>query len=389
MTSTPHPGTAGTTAPGRRSGPGEFPAPGPPGRDPDREPSPRHPVAGPPEHDAQDHPPPSGHPIAGARDREPLPTTPRGSTLDRPSIPRGPVAGPPDSDTTHDRPPASRPSGPLRSRSTRVLRAVAYALLPAEVLLAVCLVAGVRPPGPVLLGTEVAVLALGAATAGAYVRLRRSGLSARQAGGELVPEPVLRLAGHELRLMVSLGLWTARRRHGVPAGARAFPHARDQAALLYGFAFVCLVETVGMSYLLVDWPVAHAVVLVLDVYTVLFVLGLHAASVTRPHVLAPGVLRLRQAAHVDLTISLENIAAVRHELLFSHAKTDGELNLAVGSQTSLTFELTEPVDVPRFLGAPRQVRVVRCHADDARAFLEAVTRARTAPSPSRDRPGSA
>ncbi|MFE1904105.1 hypothetical protein ACFW96_10570 [Streptomyces gardneri] len=268
----------------------------------------------------------------------------------------------------------------------RGLRLVAYTALPAEVVLAVCLVAGVRIPGAVLAVAELVVVALLVAEGLVLLRLRRRGLTVREAVAELVPEPVLRLVGHELRLMTSLVRWVARRPHGVGGAVGVFPHARDQAALIYGFAFVCLVETVGMSYLLSDWPAVHAVVLVLDVYTVLFVLGLHAASVTRPHVLTGDALRLRQAAHVDVRVPLDLIASVRRESLFSHEKTDGELNLAVGSQTSLTIELTEPVDAPRLLGAPRPVRVVRVHADDPKALADALTRARTAPSPSPGRP---
>ncbi|MFI8293642.1 hypothetical protein ACIGBL_31335 [Streptomyces sp. NPDC085614] len=283
-----------------------------------------------------------------------------------------------------------RPRGP----GVRLLRGAGYAVLPAELVLAVCLVAGVRIPEPAVLAAEAATLLLLAVGAGVFVRLRRSGTAGREALAELVPEPVLRLAAHELRLLASLGLWVARRRVGVRAGDTPFPHARDQAALMYGFAFVCLVETVGMSYLLAGLPVVHAVVLVLDVYTVLFVLGLHAASVTRPHVLGPDGLRLRQAAHVDLLVPLERIASVRHELLFSHEKAEGELNLAVGSQTSLTVELTGPVDAPRFLGGPRPVRIVRCHADDARglarALAGALAEARDAPTaPDEDTPSPA
>ncbi|WP_329623792.1 hypothetical protein OG357_28070 [Streptomyces sp. NBC_01255] len=268
-----------------------------------------------------------------------------------------------------------------RAGIIRILRLFAYTALPAEVVLAVCLVAGVRIPGAVLAVTEVVTVTLLTVTGLVYLRLRRRGLSTREAVAELVPEAVLRLLGHELRLMTSLVRWVARRPHGVGGADGVFPHARDQAALMYGFAFVCLVETVGMSYLLADWPVVHAVVLVLDVYTVLFVLGLHAASVTRPHVLTGDVLRLRQAAHVDVPVPLGLIASVRRESLFSHEKTEGELNLAVGSQTSVTIELTEPVDAPRLLGAPRPVRIVRVHADDPKALADALTRARTAPSP--------
>ncbi|MFJ9826421.1 hypothetical protein ACIRSU_18910 [Streptomyces sp. NPDC101160] len=268
-----------------------------------------------------------------------------------------------------------------------------YVLLPAELVLAVCLGAGVPVPAPVLAAAEAAAALLLLANGVAFLRLRRRGLTARAALRRLVPEPARRLVGHELRLLGSLGRWIARRPDRGGPGAVPFPHARDQAPLMYGFAFVCVVETVGMSYLLAEWPVPHAVFLVLDVYTVLFVLGLHAASATRPHLLTADALRVRQAAHTDVRIPLDRISAVRHESLFSHEKADGELNLAVGSQTSLTLELTGPVDAPRLLGAPRQVRTVRLHADDPRALFQAlaqsVTRARTAPSPVPDPPASA
>ncbi|MFF8843875.1 hypothetical protein ACF08N_14325 [Streptomyces sp. NPDC015127] len=201
---------------------------------------------------------------------------------------------------------------------------------------------------------------------------------------------VRRLAGHELRLMLALVLWAARRRGGVGPGDRPFGHARDQAAVMYGFAFVCVVETVAVSYLLKGWPAVHAVALFLDVYTVVFVFGLHAASVTRPHVLSGDAVRLRQAGHVDLRIPLDRIAAVRHELRFTHEKADGVLDLKVAAQTSVTLELSEPVTFTGLLGRERPVRVVRCHADDARAFAtalrDAVTRERTAPSPGPGRP---
>lgn len=275
-----------------------------------------------------------------------------------------------------------------------VRKCLAYVLLPAELVLAVCLVAGVRIPPAVLAGAEAAFVLLLLANGLAFLRLRRRGLGPREALHALVPEPALRLIAHELRLMASLGRWVARRPdRGGPDTVATFPHARDQAALMYGFAFVCVVESVGMSYLLASWPVVHAVVLVLDVYTVLFVLGLHAASATRPHLLTGDTLRVRQAGHVDLRVPLERIAAVRYEPVFSHEKKDGELNLAVGSQTSLTLELDEPVDAPRLLGAPRPVHTVRLHADDARtlygALRQALTQARTAPSPVPDPPVSA
>ncbi|MEV6176359.1 hypothetical protein ACIHAR_05180 [Streptomyces sp. NPDC052016] len=190
------------------------------------------------------------------------------------------------------------------------------------------------------------------------------------------------LVRHEVRLLVSLLLWVARRRHGVGDG-RAFGYARGQGAVMAGFAFVCVIETFTLSVLLRDWPTVHAVVLFLDVYTVVVVIGLYAAWQVRPHVLHDGSLRVRRAVHVDLRIPLERIAAVRQELRTTHERVDGELNLPVGSQTSVTLELTEPVAHVTFLGRRREVGVVRLHADDARGLLQAL-----APALARARDGS-
>ncbi|MFI2199728.1 hypothetical protein ACH47Z_02860 [Streptomyces sp. NPDC020192] len=48
--------------------------------------------------------------------------------------------------------------------------------------------------------------------------------------------------------------------------------------------------------------------------------------------------------------------------------------LAVGSQTSVTLELTEPVPHLTLLGHRRDVRVVRLHADDPGGLVQALTR---------------
>jgi hypothetical protein len=266
------------------------------------------------------------------------------------------------------------PEAPVRGSALRKLRAVA---VPAQLALACCLFGGVPVPDTVLLAARLLLLLLLGAEVYVWLRLRRFGLSRREALARLVPERLARYVAHEARILASLVRRAARRPHGVGGADAVFPHARDQAAMMYGLTFVCVAETVALSFLLARWPVVHAVLLVVDVYTVLFVLGMHAAAVTRPHVLAGGVLRIRQAAHVDLRVPVARIAAVRRETRYTHEKKDGELNLPVGSQTSLTLELTEPVDAPTFLGTPRLVRVIRLHADDPKSLYDSVTRARS------------
>ncbi|MET9757603.1 hypothetical protein ABZ016_00875 [Streptomyces sp. NPDC006372] len=186
-----------------------------------------------------------------------------------------------------------------------------------------------------------------------------------------------RLVVHEVRLLVSLVLWVARRTQGADGG-RVFGYARGQGAMMAGFAFVCVVETVAMSVLLRDWPTVHAVLLFLDVYGVVVVVGLHASSVVRPHVLDVdgGSLRIRRYVHVDLRVPLERIGSVRRELRMTHERAAGELDVEVGSQTSVTLELTEPVTHVGFFGGRREVRVVRFHADDADGLVRALGQAR-------------
>ncbi|WP_189859670.1 hypothetical protein [Streptomyces poonensis] len=185
------------------------------------------------------------------------------------------------------------------------------------------------------------------------------------------------LVRHELLLLVSLVRWVARRPHGAGEG-RAFGYARGQGAMMFGFGFVCVVETVAMAVLLRDFPVVHYAFLVVDLYTVLIVVGMYAASVTRPHVLTGTALRLRRFAVVDLWVPLASVASVRRELRTTHEKRDGELDLAVGSQTSVTVELAEPVEHVTFFGRPRPVRLVRFHADDANELVRELTRVRAA-----------
>ncbi|WP_328934253.1 MULTISPECIES: hypothetical protein [unclassified Streptomyces] len=201
------------------------------------------------------------------------------------------------------------------------------------------------------------------------------------------------LLRHELRLLASLALWFTRRTR-VTDGGRAFGYARGQGAMTAGLVFVCVIESLCMSVLLRDWPRTHHVVLALDVYTVVFLLGLHAATVVRPHVLEPDALRVRRGAQVDLRIPLAQVASVRRELRMTHTPAAGELALPVGSQTTITLQLAEPVTHFTFLGRQREVGTVRFHADDAdtlvtalRPLVEEVRRARTVPSTSPGPPG--
>ncbi|MEU9036581.1 hypothetical protein AB0D45_16985 [Streptomyces sp. NPDC048352] len=259
----------------------------------------------------------------------------------------------------------------------RAARTAAAVVIPGELVLVLCLVAGVRVPGWALAAAEAAVLGVLLLEGWVLGRLYARTRSWRETVRAAVPVPVRQLLLHEVRAVGSLGRWALRREHGVGAGDRAAPYTGPQTAMMYGLLFVAVVETVGLA-VLVPWPAVHRVVLVLDVYGVVMVLALHAACVTRPHVLrADGSLRIRYGALFDLTVPPDAVVSARVEHRFPEGRLvtlsgDGVLDLIVGGQTTVTLELNRPLDFRRPLGARGRARTVRFHADDPRALVSAL-----------------
>ncbi|MFD3556516.1 hypothetical protein ACFWWA_31085 [Streptomyces goshikiensis] len=200
----------------------------------------------------------------------------------------------------------------------------------------------------------------------------------RAAVRRVVPGPVRRLLEHEVRAAGALGRWALRRPpHGVGAGDLAAGYTGPQTAMMYGLVFVSVIETVALA-VLIPWPAVHRVLLVLDVYGVLFVLAMHAACVTRPHVVrADGSLRIRYGVLFDLTVPADAVASVRVDRRYPEGRLvalseDGVLDLIVGSQTTVTVELTRLLSFTRPLGARARARTLRFHADDPRALVAAL-----------------
>ncbi|MFE3996789.1 hypothetical protein ACFXPW_34645 [Streptomyces goshikiensis] len=202
----------------------------------------------------------------------------------------------------------------------------------------------------------------------------------RAAARGLVPGPVRRLVAYEVRAAGALGRWVLRRPpHGVGAGDLAARYTEPQTAMMYGLLFVSVIETV-VAALLIPWPAVHRALLVLDVYGVLFVLAMHAACVTRPHVVrADGSLRVRYGLLFDLTVPADAVASVRVERRFPEGRLvalseDGVLDLIVGGQTTVTLELSRPLSFTRPLGARARARTLRFQVDDPRALVTALRR---------------
>ncbi|MFD0267378.1 hypothetical protein ACFVGY_12390 [Streptomyces sp. NPDC127106] len=273
----------------------------------------------------------------------------------------------------------------------RAARLAVAAVIPAELLLVLCLASGMRIPPWAAVAAETAVLGVLVLEAwvlrGLYAAGRARGAgrgpALRGAVRTVVPVQVRRLLVHELRAGASLALWITRRRHGVGAGEHAAPYTGPQTAMMYGFVFVSVIETIALS-VLIPWPAVHRVVLVIDVYGVLLMLALHAACVTRPHVVsADGSLRVRYGALFDLRVPADAIASVRVDRRYPEGRLvrlgeDGVLDLIVGSQTTVTVELARPLPFVRPLGAWGEACGLRFHADDPAALVAAVRAGREA-----------
>jgi hypothetical protein len=195
----------------------------------------------------------------------------------------------------------------------------------------------------------------------------------------LVPEPVRRILGFDAKGMVSLVLWVARRRDGVPPGATAVPYAREQAPVLLVMLFLMAVEAVAVELLLraVHAPEGlRAVVLLLGIYSVFLGLAVGAAYVTRPHVVSAEELRIRYGAFFDLRVPRDLISSVRLVRNYNESGTvrvrDGQVSVAIMSQTNLVVELAEPVTVIRPLGRRAEATTVRFFADNPCAALAAL-----------------
>ncbi|MFF5110286.1 hypothetical protein [Streptosporangium sp. NPDC000509] len=268
-----------------------------------------------------------------------------------------------------------------------IARAALFAVIPMEMLFVILLVAGVPLPGPVIVVAELIVasmLVLEAVTAYRLFRAERRGGADRRAALRttfhlLVPLPVRRLVGFELKGMVSAFLWITRRRDGVPPGATAAPYTREQTSVQLVLLSVLVVETVGIELLLRALGVPYGVrlaVLVADAYGVVYVLMIIAACVTRPHVVTTEELRVRYGMYFDLRVPRQLISSVRLSRNYNESGmitvADRRLSVVVSSQTNVVIELTEPVTVVRPLGGRAEATTIRFFTDTPEALLGAL-----------------
>jgi hypothetical protein len=180
----------------------------------------------------------------------------------------------------------------------------------------------------------------------------------------------------EGRNFASVWLYLRRRRDGLGGDAVAVPYAGADKSMLFVFLGLFVAET-ALLWLADFGLVVDLVLLVLGIYSALLVFGLHASSVTRPHVVSPTEVRIRAGARLDVRIPRDNVVSLRH---LREAHPPGETKTFQGNallcftgayETNLVVELASPITVTTMFGNHRTVEVVKCHADDPAAAVRA------------------
>ncbi len=156
-----------------------------------------------------------------------------------------------------------------------------------------------------------------------------------------------RLLTFELRLVRSLVLVALRRADGVGPGDVPLPYARADTPTAVLFLGLSVAELLVVE-LVVPWPAARHVLLLLGLWGLLVVAGLVAMQWTHPHVVRRDALLVRSGGLVTVQVPREAIAAVERRQRHGHsawAIDDGHLYLPVAGTTSLDVVLARPLAV--------------------------------------------
>lgn len=192
--------------------------------------------------------------------------------------------------------------------------------------------------------------------------------------------PITQLARSFVRLEVDIWVSLARAVTRRPdlGGGTPMRYAGAVSAIFWAFIVVSAVE-IPAVHLLIPWPAARIVALMLGAWGLVWMAGMLAAHHMHPHVLTDELLRVRYLRRVGLDIPLSGIRTVRHDLrAYDGAKSlqltgpgDDTLAVIIGSSTNIRVILTEP----RTFRTPQgdfTVSTVGFWADDPHAAVEKI-----------------
>lgn len=187
----------------------------------------------------------------------------------------------------------------------------------------------------------------------------------------------------ELRIYESLWRCIVRR-PAVPSGAMGFGYVRPVRMILIVFIVLSAVEIPILDLIVHRWLPIRIAFLALGIWGLTWMLGLLSAYLTRPHVVGPAGMRVRDGLEIDLPLPWDVIASVRvieHRSMEKSPRffDDGEdrvcaLRIADATNVEIRFEAATPLRLsglpPR--GGVHECTVLRFWADEPESLLAEV-----------------
>lgn len=215
-------------------------------------------------------------------------------------------------------------------------------------------------------------------------RLRRSeGMDVWQALEDslalLLPRRAASLVALEPRIWFCLFRWFFRRRGSDP-DTFGYSQGSSLGVFVIALLFSAPVETL-LFELVIPWHWLKVLFLMLDVYSIVWLLGFAAALTVLPHRLAPTGLHVSYGVGAQGFIPYTAIVEVRRERLTT-SRRDGchvdqqhhTASISVGGVTTVTLRLREPVTLQRIFGPTPPITTLHLTADSPDGFVAAVER---------------
>jgi hypothetical protein len=175
------------------------------------------------------------------------------------------------------------------------------------------------------------------------------------------------LLRYEMRLWLALCRWVFRRPEPVAPGTVRFSYSGGGTLLLTAFIVMSAIE-IPILDLVLPWPVARIISLIVGVYGLLWMIGLMATLHVYPHLVGETGIRIRKSIALDLTVPWGNIRNIRARgrSLPPGGQTqfeDGVLSFGVSGGTTVDLVLEEPITLPEKKTRGEPVSEIRFHAD--------------------------
>ena len=257
--------------------------------------------------------------------------------------------------------------------------------------------AHVFTPGAALIMTgaiEGVTLLLGSLQAARAIRLiaqrHHAGVDIWEALTEsialFVPRPLARIIALEPRIWLSIFIWLFRRPR---PSAITFAYAGDSVLgiFLIAAAFSAPIEVLLVEAL-IPWGWLRLGLGLLEIYTIVWLLGYWASLAVLPHRLDVTRLMLHYGLLLDAAIPYTNIATIIRERRTAPTEREGyssvaerqELALVIGGATNVTLTLQAPQTFSGLLRQTPPVTTILLKVDEPDRFVAAITQRLVSPA---------